>query len=147
MKPSKPLFHKQETEDSCVPACLKMVIASFGQDVSEAEVRLLCDCIFDGTSALKTVDAARQLGFTNTTKQTLSIEELEEVVTNGLFPIVFVDLTPIDGVYQAHAFVVTEMNQFSVKVLDPAIGERLIPRDVFYLAWQLRRRLTILVER
>jgi len=40
-----------------------------------------------------------------------------------------------------------EMNQFSVKVLDPASGERLIPRDVFYFAWKLRRQLTILVER
>jgi ABC-type bacteriocin/lantibiotic exporter with double-glycine peptidase domain len=123
-----------------------MVIASFGQDVSEAELRRLCDCTFDGTSALKAVDAARRLGFINTTKQTLTIEELEAVVVNGLFPIVFVDLTPIDGGYQAHAFVVTDMNQFSIKVLDPASGERLIPRDVFYLAWKLRRRLTILVE-
>jgi hypothetical protein len=41
VKLSKPLFHKQETEDSCVPASLKMVIATFGQDVSETELRQL----------------------------------------------------------------------------------------------------------
>ena len=123
-----------------------MVIATFGLDVSEAELRRLCDCALDGTSALKAVDAARGLGFINTTKQTLTIEELETFVANGVFPIVFVDLTPIDGGYQAHAFVITEMNLFSVKVLDPTIGERLIPRDVFYVAWKLRRHLTILVE-
>ncbi|NOT60313.1 MAG: hypothetical protein HOP19_08820 [Acidobacteria bacterium] len=146
MKPSKPPFHKQETEDSCVPACLKMVIAGFGQDVTEAKLRRLCDCTFEGTSAFKALNAARQLGFANSSKHNLTFEELTAVVADGWFPIVFVDLTPLDGGYEAHAFVVTAINRFSVEVLDPARGERVIARNVFALIWELRRRLTLLVE-
>ncbi|MGH9846476.1 MAG: cysteine peptidase family C39 domain-containing protein [Blastocatellia bacterium] len=41
--PSKPPFHKQETGYSCVPACLRMVLGSFGLDVSEIELRARCD--------------------------------------------------------------------------------------------------------
>jgi len=123
-----------------------MVISSFGLDVPEAELRRLCDCTFDGTSSLKAVEAARQLGFANTTKHTLSSAELEALVADGKFPIVFIDLTPIDGVYQAHALVVIGVSQFAVQVLDPARGERLIPCDVFYPAWKMRHNLAILVE-
>src|SRR5437588_723723 len=110
VKLSKPRFHKQETLDSCAPACLRMVLSSFSLDLPEAELRRLCDCTFDGTDALKVMDAARQLGFINTAKYTLSIGELEAIATGGQFPIVFVDLTPIDGIYQAHALVVISVS-------------------------------------
>ena len=40
MKSSLP-FYPQETPDSCVPACLRMVLASFGQMLTEAELCLL----------------------------------------------------------------------------------------------------------
>lgn len=35
---------KQETPYSCVPACLRMVLSSFGLELQEAELRTLCDC-------------------------------------------------------------------------------------------------------
>lgn len=123
-----------------------MVSAGFGQEVAEAELRRRCDCTFDGTSAFNALNAARQLGFANSSKHNLTIEELTAIVADGWFPIVFVDLTPLDGGYEAHAFVVTAINLFSVEVLGPARGERVIARDVFALIWQLRRRLTILVK-
>lgn len=36
-----------------------MVLSSFDTEISEAELRELCDCTFLGTEALKAVDAAR----------------------------------------------------------------------------------------
>jgi hypothetical protein len=36
-----------------VPACLRTVLASFGLDVSESELRTLCDTTIFGTAALK----------------------------------------------------------------------------------------------
>ena len=123
-----------------------MVLASFSFEISEAELRQLCDCTYDGTNALQAMDAARQLGFVNTTKQNLNLSELESLTKAGSYPIAFIDLTPIAGIYRAHAVVVVALNPFSVEVIDPAQGERLIPRDVFDLAWSLRRRLTLLVE-
>jgi ABC-type bacteriocin/lantibiotic exporter with double-glycine peptidase domain len=56
-------FYRQETPDSCVPACLRMVLAGLGVDRAEAVLRQMCDCTMLGTDALNVVDAARQLGF------------------------------------------------------------------------------------
>jgi ABC-type bacteriocin/lantibiotic exporter with double-glycine peptidase domain len=124
-----------------------MVLLGFNMDVAEADLRRLCDCNFSGTSALKAVNAARQLGFARTAKHMLSVDDLEAVVTDGKFPIVFVDLTPIDGLCEAHAFVVIGVSGSDIQVYDPAKGERFIPRRVFALAWARRHQLAIIVER
>jgi ABC-type bacteriocin/lantibiotic exporter with double-glycine peptidase domain len=123
-----------------------MVLASFGYEISEAELCQLCDCTYDGVTALQAVDAIRQLGFLNTAKHNLTLAELQPLIEAGLFPIAFLDMTPINGSYQSHAVVVTDINPFSVEVLDPAQGALLIARDVFDFAWSQRRRLTILIQ-
>lgn len=100
-----------------------------------------------GTDALMAVDAARQLGFAGTAKHTLTLEELRTVVTEGQHPIVFVDLTTIDGVEDIHTLVVVAVSQSEVSVLDPLKGERLLPLQAFSTAWALRHNLAIIVER
>ncbi|MBD2772913.1 cysteine peptidase family C39 domain-containing protein [Iningainema tapete] len=62
---SRLIFHKQETPYSCVPACLRMMLSAFEVDISEAQLRELCDCTPFGTEALKAVDAVRELGFSS----------------------------------------------------------------------------------
>lgn len=71
--PSKLQFHKQETPDSCVPACIRMVLLTMGTDISEAELRERCDCTIFGTTALLAVDALRALGFTHSRKVISSV--------------------------------------------------------------------------
>jgi ABC-type bacteriocin/lantibiotic exporter with double-glycine peptidase domain len=125
-----------------------MVLGSFGLDLPEAELRALCDCTpAFGTSALNVVDAARRLGFPLTAKYNLAATELEALVGGGHFPIVFVNLGPLDGVDEQHALVVVEMNESVVTVFDPLYGERRLPPDIFHAAWGLRRNLAILVAR
>ncbi len=145
--PLKPPFYEQETPDSCVPACLRMVLASFGIEIPESELRTLCDCTFSGTDALKAVDVARQLGFTRTGKYTLSTEELRTLIADGYHPIVFVDLRPIDGLRDIHALVVIDVGQQEMIVLDPLKGERVLPSQVFNAAWAMRHNLAIVVAR
>ncbi len=145
--PFKLPFYPQETPESCVPACLRMVVASLGVEIAEAKLRDLCDCTFEGTSALQAVDVARSLGFAQTSKQTLTLADLETVVTNGNTPIVFVEMEPINGIYQVHALIVVNITPFAVQVLDPATGERTIPRQVFLVAWAARHNLTILIKK
>ncbi len=145
--PSKPPFHKQETKYSCVPACLRMILGSFGFDLEEERLRALCDCTVFGTDALKAVDAARQLGFPATAKYNLLINELETLVEDGHHPIAFLNLAPIDGLDEQHAVIVVEMNERAVVVFDPLFGERTLPRDIFQTAWGLQLYLTILVMR
>jgi hypothetical protein len=104
-----------------------MVLANLGLDLSEAELRTLCDCIPFGTEALKAVNAVCQLGFPQTVKHTLSTHELAAQVRRGVYPIVFVNTLPIDGIKDVHALVVIDMDQAAVAVYDPLRGG---PREV-----------------
>ncbi len=143
---SKLIFHKQETPYSCVPACLRMVLSAFEVDMSEAELRQLCDCTPFGTEALKAVDAVRNLGFSRTAKCTLTIDELLAQLEANLYPIVFVNLLPIDGVKVAHAMIIVALAEEMVTVYDPLQGERTLSRSTFDTAWAMMHNLTILVQ-
>jgi ABC-type bacteriocin/lantibiotic exporter with double-glycine peptidase domain len=124
-----------------------MVLSSFGLDIDEAELRLRCDCTVFGTDALKSVDTARQLGFNGTAKHTLSLPEIESALSSGHYPIVLVDLRPIDGIRGTHAMVVIGVTASAVNVYDPARGERFISRRTFVAAWMIQNNLAIIVQR
>jgi ABC-type bacteriocin/lantibiotic exporter with double-glycine peptidase domain len=125
-----------------------MVLSSFGVDIAESELRRQCDCTpYYGTDALMAVNAARQLGFAGTAKHTLTLEELRTMVAGSHHPIVFVDLSPIDGTQDIHALVVVGASQDEIIVLDPLKGERILPLQAFSTAWALRHNLAIIVER
>lgn len=144
--PSRPPLYSQETPFSCVPACLRMVLAGWGQVLTEAQLRTLCDCTVFGTEALKAVDAMRQLGFHGTTKQTGTIEDLRAQVQQGQWPIVFVNTLPISGERDAHAVVVVEMAATHLTVYDPVDGERDLPLTTFLTAWAMMHNLLLLVQ-
>ena len=124
-----------------------MVLSSFGVETMEADLRAMCDTIMSGTDALKAVEAARQLGFPGTGKHNLDLDELRALVDDGHFPIVYVNLYPIDGSYERHALVVVEISDEAAIVLDPMRGECRLPIETFCAAWRIQRNLTILVLR
>lgn len=125
-----------------------MILSSFGIELPEAELRARCDCApAFGTDALMVVEAARQLGFPLTAKHNLQLTELEAIINQGYFPIVFVNLSPLDGLDEQHALVVVEVNESIVTVYDPLFGERSLERESFSAAWGLKRNLAILVAR
>lgn len=140
-------FYKQETSYSCVPACLRSVLSSLGMEMSEAELRWRCDCTPLGTEALKAVDAARQLGFSGTIKCTLTITELNAQIDSNVYPIVFVELLPIEGIRSSHAVVVGAIDEKQILVIDPLSGYRLLPRPSFDSAWAMMHNLAILVRK
>lgn len=114
--------------------------------MSEATLRALCDCTLFGTEAFKAVEAIRQLGFPGTTKQTLSIDELTAQVHRGLYPIVFVNTRPLDGITSGHALVVLGIDHTGVAVSDPFHGERHLSHTTFESAWAMMHNLTIVIQ-
>ncbi len=124
-----------------------MVLASYGYEIFEAELRELCDCTFFGTDALQAVKAVRQLGFPETIKTNLTMSQLKNLTDNQQSPIVYISLQPLEGTKGIHALVVLDVSDTAVVVLDPAKGERIIPRAVFEVAWRLQKGLTILINR
>jgi ABC-type bacteriocin/lantibiotic exporter with double-glycine peptidase domain len=124
-----------------------MVFLAMGSDVSEAVLRSQCDCTLFGTDALKAVDAARALGFVKTRKITVNIDELIDTQQSTTYPIIFLNLLPIDGIKVAHAMVLVSATKTEIRLLDPAKGERILARSTFDIAWAMMRNLVILVQR
>lgn len=126
-----------------------MVLSELGVNVEESQLRELSDCSPLGTDAFQLIEAARQLGFSHSRKHNLSsLNELSRLIDDGFFPVVYVDLWPINGglAGQYHSLVVTSVEAESVVVLDPAEGERNLSRTEFLAAWAEMRFLTILIE-
>ena len=130
-----------------MPACLRMVLAGLGLDLTEERLRELCDCspLF-GTEAMRAVEAARGLGFAGTAKYTLRYDELRGLVEGGRYPVAYVSLEAIGGTEESHAVVVVGADDESVTVYDPLHGERRLSRQSFATGWAARRNLVILVE-
>lgn len=125
-----------------------MVLSALGVDVEEGRLRQMTDCSPFGTEAFQVLEAARQLGFLASRKDTLaSVEDLESVMADGAFPIVYVDLCPLPGEQssQPHALVVVAINPEQVAVLDPLVGERSLPRHDFQTIWAAMRFLTLVI--
>ena len=90
-----------------MPACLRMVFSGFGLDLTEEQLRELCDCspLF-GTEAMRAVEAARGLGFAGTAKYTLRYDELRRLVEGDRYPVAYISLEAIGGTEESHAVVV-----------------------------------------
>lgn len=124
-----------------------MVLSHFDLSVSEAELRARCDCTIFGADAPYVVDVTRQLGCAKTDIFNLSPDELQTNLDEGRFPIVYVNLLPIDGREGTHVLVALEIGYDAVTVYDPDQGERLLPIGAFFRAWELKRNLAIIVDK
>jgi ABC-type bacteriocin/lantibiotic exporter with double-glycine peptidase domain len=128
-----------------------MVLSHFNLSVSEAELRARCDCTIFGADPPYVVDVARQLGFSKTDIQNLSPDELQSILAEGLYPIVYVSLLPIDAREGSQALVALDMDvdidDGAVTVYDPDQGERVLPLGAFLKAWELKRNLAIIVDK
>ncbi len=74
LMPGKPPFYPQERDYSCVPACLRMVLAYNGIYESEDDLVYACCSRPDGTAASDLVEAAKGFGFAKTSRERLNID-------------------------------------------------------------------------
>ncbi len=146
--PPRPPFFPQETDYSCAVACLRMVLAFYGIERTEEELRAACDCSWEGVQAFRLVEAARQFGLAGTRKYNLSFGELLAQLAAGKYPIVFVRTYLENSLLPTqHTFVVFAANHTSLAVLDPWQGERELAAAQFEREWRQMRGLTILCEK
>jgi ABC-type bacteriocin/lantibiotic exporter with double-glycine peptidase domain len=124
-----------------------MVLAGFGIQYSEAELCRICDCTMFGTEAFQAVEAARSLGFLKTSKYNLTLKDLTILLLDEHYPIVYIELQPIDQTFGTHAMVILSIDEMTVHVLDPMAGERALTRTAFEMGWALTKGLTIVVDR
>lgn len=144
-------FFPQERPESCVPACLRMVLACYGLERTEAEIYTCCETDADGTLPSAAVRCARSLGFDASALRLSGLDALKEQLERlHVFPIVHVNLSPILGINVIHALIVEaiDVQAGRVRVIDPAYpptGRRMLSLPLFEAGWRLARCQTILV--
>lgn len=144
-------FYPQERPESCVPACLRMVLESAGYSAPEAAFYQGCETDIDGTLPSKAAQYAVSLGFDALSTRLPTIHELIGYMeSNAPYPIVFVNLSSILGINVIHAVVVESIDYVAetITVVDPAFpptGRRKWALDLFAIAWEMARYQTILV--
>jgi ABC-type bacteriocin/lantibiotic exporter with double-glycine peptidase domain len=84
-------FFPQERPESCVPACLRMILAYYGLERTEAEIYACCEADTDGTLPSVAAHCAQSLGFIASAPRLLDLDALrEQLETAQIFPIVYI---------------------------------------------------------
>ena len=107
----------------CGAACLGMVCRHFGRDVSLSHIRRLCHTSRDGTSLKAICHAATELGLAARALK-VSLRNLSEM--------------PLPAIVHwegNHWMVLVDVGPTRVRVDDPAVGARRIPRKEFEAKW------------
>lgn len=145
-------FFPQERPESCVPACLRMVLASFGLFRTESELYECCQTDIDGTLPSIAAQCAGSFGFTASAARVAGIPLLLRQMDEGhSHPIVFIHLAPLLGINALHAVVIEAIDTpgGTIQVMDPAFpptGQRIWPSALFEQGWRMARGQTILVR-
>jgi HlyB family type I secretion system ABC transporter len=114
---------QQIDEMDCGAASLGMVCRHFGRKVSLARIRQLCHTATDGTSLKALVRAASELG--------LAARALKVSLRN-------LQMMPVPAIVHwegNHWIVLYDVDEAFVRVADPALGLRKIPRREFEANW------------
>ena len=122
-----------------------MVMAHWGFDTDEATLRLYCKTDLLGTSAKDAVACAKHFGFDAIEVRGASFSNLGEWLTKGFYPILLLNLFPLDALWVSHAVVLEHVSDERVVYLDPAQGRRTANLIAFEQAWQMGKNRAILV--
>ena len=143
----RPPFYKQETDNSCLPACLRMVLAAYEVEMDESFLRKRCN--WTSTYSVLSSDvvaAAQALGFTRSREEyDLRLHDLRDAIRQGIFPIVGVELSSY-GRFGHHAQVIASVSRRGVMIQDPLQGQFVSNLFTFEEAWGAADYLTILIE-
>ncbi len=139
---------QQEVEYSCVAACVRMVLAPYGDIRTEAELRSLLDTQPTGTRA---GNVMRVSGSTfEVSLRPSNLAELQQVVADQQPPIVFLKTGALEywSMDIFHAAVLIGLDASTVAVNDPylATAPQTTPLQSFERAWAETGQFTALIR-
>jgi ABC-type bacteriocin/lantibiotic exporter with double-glycine peptidase domain len=140
---------RQELDYSCLAACVRMILAFYGKDYSESDLRKLLKTRMGGTSPARLMWQLPTLGF-EALVETGSLRSLSEHVDSGQPCIVHVWTPPLPhwDKEAIHALVVIGMSEDSVLIHDPSLptGPTTVPLSSFVNAWAATDYLMIAIQ-
>jgi ABC-type bacteriocin/lantibiotic exporter with double-glycine peptidase domain len=128
--PAKPPFFRQERYDTCALACLRMILAFHGIEVSEDDLVRSARMEEGGLDIEELVKCAKAHGL-EAGIQELSLKDLADLVVRERFPIVYLNRFPMDGQFAIHAVVPIRFSPHFVTFLDPRRGQRRVSPNTF----------------
>jgi len=88
-------LYKQEKDNTCALACLRMVLAAFGTRVEESVLESRAPMEEEGIFLDELASLARQFNLVADVRDT-TVEQLRDILNNDRFPITFVDRAVFD---------------------------------------------------
>jgi len=156
-KSTKPLLkiphYEQELNNSCMPACIRMVLAFHGIKKSEQDIRKLVKVKPAGVNPINVIQL-KDWGL-NTTISFSSFDELKELLNQKIPPIVILWTGELDHwdsekyFDYLHAVVAIGSDENNIWINDPAFFEypTKIPINQFLDAWSYSQHILILIEK
>ncbi len=132
-----PLF-RQEQAHTCLPACLRIILAYRGRQHTEAELAQVCGSVpIWGTLPAEAVDGLKRLGYQALWFENATLERLLELLRQDWPVIVFLRAADLPhGQAGLHAVVVGRIETEQVIFVDPALGvEAHLDLSSFIRAW------------
>ncbi len=102
------IWFAQETETSCVAACLRMVLSSFGEIWSETELKEILGNPLLGVTLAKAQAKLSETGAKIELDTDLNLDDLRDYTRKNVFPMVGVERHILGYQPASHAVVVVE---------------------------------------
>lgn len=131
-------IYQQEQPASCVSACVRMVLTALGRTITEEDIRKRCGQSALGLSLTEVPKGLSDLPVITTVHTDWGLDDLRDEIRQLNYPIVGIDLRPIDGRFAYHAVVIAkvESNKITVHNPEPGQGVRELNPAIFMAAWK-----------
>lgn len=142
------VWYEQEHQASCVAACVRMVLSSFGQALPENEIRHFLGSPRFGLTLGNAAHGLTGASVIAEYHSDWGVDDLRDCLKAGEYPIVGVERRFFGYASAAHAVVLISIRSAEVTVLDPLIGPALqtYQLNTFERAWQTAGKETLVLQ-
>lgn len=140
-------WFQQESPTSCVSACVRIVLSSFGKNLSEIEIRDILGNPRLGLSLALATEKLSFAGFQTQLDRELNLDDLRDYTRQNIFPIVGVERHILGYLPASHAVVISKITSKNVEIFDPLEVEhpKIFGKQDFESAWQLSGKEALLI--
>lgn len=138
MKLNMPYF-KQEKNTTCGVACLRMVLAFYGKEISEVDLEEACETSWLGNTCGELVQGALKYGFEAEEIDHVTLEYLLTILEQNSPLIVLIDPAVLYGGLEGfgHFVVITGLEGDKIYYNDPDLDMDLVKNvSDFIMAWE-----------
>lgn len=143
----KPQWFEQEKQTSCVAACVRMVLSSYGVSHSEVEIRQWLGNPQLGITLNAALAHLEIIGAATEWHDDWNVDDLRDALRQGAYPIVGVERHIFGAPSARHAVVLISLTSQAVQVLDPLAepNPQKYSLPTFARAWRLAGQEALLI--